>query len=583
MKKSKLIFVICVLTISVCMNLFAVTLNDTQIIKSDHWIYDALYLLFTKSGKTCPGNSFPITVGELKFLLKQIDTSELDSQTMNLYTETYNFLYESSDFGKRFGLSSEETDFLRFGGSIQVTPEMYLKTNNDITWHTFINDPYFKNDFASSQIFVGFDNYFTMETDFYYGKNLDSARSNENWFNLAMKPSDSDYLLPRFAYGSTGFVKDNWGLSFHIATSGLTIGKTQTGSIIYNRTFETTAYTELNIYSNRFSYALDVSQIDYNRFMYLHHVEIRPFDNLKLSVIEGGMAASSFEIRYLNPFMLIHSFRPIGEYMQIEDPNTYGADRKYCAYLGISSEFVPCKNLRIYALWAQNEIQIPFDLKTDFGRLFADGFGIQAGAETFLSGGGNRIWKINLETIYTLPYLYIKQSPQSSLYRARKKFTYYYEGVVNSWIGTPFGPDCFALQANLSCNSIGKWSADLSYILAIHGEMGFGIFTDSRWAFQQNGKTYYAYYPLIKDRAIKAGVINSSLTTADCIKEARNHLLTGTLEYRNDIVLNGSYVLNDYCEFAAQFVYTFIFNCNHIKSNFQQGVELAFSATLKYF
>ena len=81
---------------------YPATLNDTQVIKSDHWIYDAVYTLFTRSGQTCPASSFPITVGELKFLLKQIGVAELDNATSRLYNEVYSFLYDDEDLIGRF-------------------------------------------------------------------------------------------------------------------------------------------------------------------------------------------------------------------------------------------------------------------------------------------------------------------------------------------------------------------------------------------------------------------------------------------------------------------------------------------------
>ncbi len=555
----------------------AATLNDTQVIKSDHWIYDAIYTLYTKSGKTCPGNSFPTTVGQLKFLLRQIDTSELDISGTRVYEETYNFLYERTTLGKRLGIEADEEEpSLRVGAEIRLNPEAYYKSNSNVNWYTFRTDPYFVDNFATIPVLVGFEDLITMEADFYYGKNLDVARKKDNYFNLATGSTDSDYLLPRFAYGSTGLFKDKWGLSFHIATNGHSIGKTQTGSIIYNRTFETMAYTELNLYSNKVSYALDVSQLDYNRFSYLHHIEIRPFDKFKFSIVEGGMAVSHLELRYLNPFMIIHSFRPADEYKQSEVPGTNDADHRYCAYLGISLEFVPCKNVRTYVLWAQDEMQVPSELTTNYGKMLADAFGIQGGAEIFLPSNTSRTWKLNFESIYTLPYLYIKYSAQSSLYRARKKITYVSGGSIKSWIGTPLGPDCLAFQTGITCADTGKWSAGLSYLLTIHGEISFDIFTDQRWAFEVDGKTYYAYYPSVK-------YAKGFATAEESIAEARNKWLTGTLEHRHDIVLNGTYTLNKNFSFDGQFVYTFVFNNGHNPGNFQQGVELAISATFKYF
>lgn len=642
--------------------LYPATLNDTQVIKSDHWIYDAVYTLFTRSGQTCPASSFPITVGELKFLLKQISVAELDSATSRLYNEVYSFLYDDEDLiGRFFGEGSASgdgtdksptapnnisagsmdsasgaansgnsagsggTDVVgenqagaattqdsataaqnatdtplnanpatatqnapgtlqnatasgkdRFVFSVapRLTPEAYVKSNDDVNWFFARQDPYLKDNFATLPVRLGFGNYITLETDIFYGKNRAEAQLAVNWTNLPLN-GRFDYLYPRFAYGSAGIFHDSWGASFHIANEGLTIGKTLTGSVIYNRTFETAAYAELNLYSNWGTYALDVAQVDYNRFMYLHHLEIRPFKQLKLALVEGGLVNGPMEMKYLNPLMIVHSWYPNEDYSETEAPGTTGGDHKYCAYLGVMVDYVPCKNLRIYALWAQNEMQAFGELDSTYGQLFPDSIGLQVGVETFFSGGDNRLWKINLESVYTLPFLYIKHSAQSSLYRARRD-NHVPGGAINSWIGTPFGPDCLAFQTGVTCSQTGIWSAGLSYLLTIHGENGFGTFTDSRWAYEVDDVTYYAYYPVVKSARNLA-------TTEECIAEARNHWLSGLLEYRNDIVLNGSYTLNKYCSFDAQFVYTFVFNCGHTQDNFQQGVELAISATFKYF
>ena len=559
--------------------LYPAALNDTQVIKSDHWVYDAVYSLFTRSGQTCPASSFPITVGELKFLLKQVDSSSFDNVTNHLYNEVYSFLYDDEDLIHRF-FSDEstsdatDTDSFVFSVAPRLTPEAYVKSNDDVSWFFARQDPYLKDNFATLPVRLGFGNFITLETDIFYGKNRAEARLPENWTNLPLN-GRFDYLYPRFAYGSAGIFHENWGASFHIANEGLTIGKTLTGSIIYNRTFETASYAELNLYSNWGSYALDVAQVDYNRFMYLHHLEIRPFNQLKIALVEGGLVNGPMEMKYLNPLMIVHSWYPNQDYQETEAPGSNGGDHKYCAYLGVMLDYVPCRNLRIYALWAQNELQAFGELDSTYGQLLPDSFGLQVGAETFFSGGGSRLWKINLESVYTLPFLYIKHIAQSSLYRARKD-DHVPGGAINSWIGTPFGPDCLAIQTGVTCSQTGVWSAGLNYLLTIHGENGFGTFTDSRWAYEVDGVTYYAYYPVVKDTRHLA-------TTEECIAEARNHWLSGLLEYRNDIVLNGSYTLNKYCSFDAQFVYTFVFNSGHTQDNFQQGVELAISATFKYF
>lgn len=296
--------IVLLLCVSLNSPLFSATINDTQIIKSDHWIYDTVYTLYTRTGRTCPASSFPITVGELKFLLRQIDVAELDDSTSRLYNEAHSFLYDDADLIGRFfsdepdESASDATGSTNDGFKISVapklTPEAYVKSNDSVSWFFARQDPYLIDNFGTLPVCIGFGNLITIETDLFYGKNRSEARLNDNWTNLPLN-GRFDYLYPRFAYGSTGIFHENWGVSLHIANEGLTLGKTLTGSVIYNRTFETASYAELNIYSNWGTYALDVSQVDYNRFMYLHHLEIHPFKQLKLALIEGGPSTARWK------------------------------------------------------------------------------------------------------------------------------------------------------------------------------------------------------------------------------------------------------------------------------------------------
>ena len=64
---------------------FAKSGNDTQIIKSGHWIYEDLYTICTETKRTQFLSNQPLTIGELKFYLRDIPYDELSDAGRNLY------------------------------------------------------------------------------------------------------------------------------------------------------------------------------------------------------------------------------------------------------------------------------------------------------------------------------------------------------------------------------------------------------------------------------------------------------------------------------------------------------------------
>lgn len=567
MKKAAGVILFSMMTLA-CIS--AAVLNDTQVLQTGHHIYDDISTLYTMSGMVCPASSFPATVGELKFLLNRIDPSCLDEAGKSVYEETWNFLHTGSDkAGRLFYGEDADSDAFRFDASVTMTPEACFKTDSDIPWIFSRTTPYYQGHFLNAPLMAGFGDSVTMEADFFLGKTLSRTQLPGLWqVNI---PYDShDFFLPRYAYGSTGFFKDNWGMSFHIANDGLTIGRSLTGSIIYNSTFETQSYAELKFFSDRFNYALDVSQITDRRFMYLHHLDIRPINQLKVSFIEGGLVNGPLEIKYLNPFMVVHNWYPNStDYSKYQNSGANDADRLYCAYMGIMIDWTPVKNVRIYALWAQNEMQAGGE-----PLYYPDSCGLQLGTEAFVAGNGGRLWKIGAEALYTLPYLYIKQSQQSSLYTER---AVYNATATPSWIGTPYGPDCFAVKLEAVCSLTGKWSAGFGYSMSMKGEIDSGIFTDKRYEVTDSeGNSWYAYYPSVWNNFHTDEVEKQ-------IPEKRHHLLTGVLEVRHDFSLSGQYNLNERYSFAGQLTYSLLFNRNHESGSTGNCAELDLSVKLKFF
>lgn len=543
----KKLFVILLSFIS--LSLFAKSGNSTQIIKSGHWIYDDLEALCMESKTEFFFETQPMTIGEMHFYFQKIPYEKLSENGQKTWEKVKAFLTKNDDF-----FPEQE---LRLFGNVKTNPEFYFKSNPDIDWSF---NYYIKDFMLTIPVIIGFSDYITIEPDFMVGKNQPCMQEPYNFTNIVYNGEHFEFLFPRFAYGSTGHAFNNWGLNFYIAKEGLQVYNTQLGSILYNKTFETDAYCSLNLYTEYLKYSMHVAQVDNQRFLYMHHVNMRPFKWIKVGVFEGSLLNAPFEIRYLNPFMLMHQFGSWDQYGHLltENEDEYYGEGRFCAYFGLTFEVIPFRNFKIYGLYAQNEILDLGGSRTDKALSVPDSIGAQLGAQYNINLEKGII-KTYLEGVYTSPYLYVKQSPEWSLYRKRSNMQT--SGDTESWIGSPFGPDCFAVTLKAEYDSQEKWKAGIGYTFSIHGENS----AENMFSQYDEEKGIYTYYPYAQYKLAEND--DERLAARD---KGRYMWMTGICTYKHQIKVNGTYSFLENLSAYAQGVYTIqIYNGDLI-----QGVEL---------
>lgn len=529
--------------------------NSSQLLPAGHWIYDSLKTLFMEERLVCFNENSMMTVSEIKFYFEQLDPDTLSPSGRKLYDEAEEFLYENDSL-------LDLTPF-RFDFDTKFTGEGYYKTSDDIPWSFRYN---YKDNFASFPLKFGFSDYVAVESDLFLGKSHYGSSRNDNYTNLPYRNGDFEFMFPRFAYGSLAGSFNGWGANIHIGKQGFQIGDTKIGSVIYNNTFETDSYINLNLFSKYFKYSMDVVQISNEKWFYLHQFTARLHKTFKFSAIEGSMLNAPFEIRYLNPLMIMHQYASWTQYNSDNKNGIYG-ENHFCAYLAGLFEWQPVENLRIYGLYAQNELQLPME-KDRMGVLAPDSLGGQLGVELNLPFEGG-YWKGFAEAIYTSPYLYIKQNPESSLYRERGDNLV--SDTIYSWVGSPFGPDTFGVKTGVSYEQPRHWSAGLDYFFLAKGENDFEIF--SKYDAE---KGYYNYYPYAAYK-LYGGVSDDDEVYEEARSQARNMWVSGTPMYLNQISLEGEYIFNQRFSGSARTIYTFIFNAGHQSGRFAHGVEFAIS------
>ncbi len=605
MKQLKKLVVVFLMT-KIFLPVFCQGYGSQQLIPAGHWVYDSINTLCLETKFLSIADNAPLSVKELKFYLSLIDYDSLSDGGKLLYDKTLAYLNQ-----EKFTINLHP---VKIGLNLFVNPTVLARSNDEIEWSmgtdytgkrtaniesdelkesVLMKDgyaaesSYSNSDFSKPLLIVpvtfDFDDLFIIETQLSIGKSqLDMFDGDYFNHNVLTNPSQLDFYNPKIANASVTHVFDSgWGFNLHVARSGLQIGNTSTGSIIYNNTFDTNVYFHTEVFSRQFKYEMNVIEINHTdneeKFMYLHSMEIIPWKWLKLGFLEGTLINGGFSLRYMNPLMILHSFGTWTELNSDWEEDVYGQAHT-CAYMGLSLELLPCRNTRIYVLYAQDEMQPPNELTSDEGRAYPDGWGYQGGIEVKIPEKHGGWYAAGLEAIYTTPFLYIKQAKEWSLYSYRYNMQSNGSVPLCSWIGTSFGPDAIGLQAKFGYNKPEKWSIEGNYLFLAHGTNSFGIFSEYSTYTDSDGNKYMynSYYPTVK-------LYTGEVSADEAANIARDFKLTGTVQFTNQIAVKGKYVFNDHFSANGQLMYEFVFNNGNISGNFQQGIELALGLNCSLF
>lgn len=566
-------------------NLSAQVYSSRQLIPSGHWIYDALYHLNLEQKRSSVLDNAPLSVDELYLNFSQIDEDELSDSGKELYATVEEFFER-----KKFLLDFSE---VKFTANVVLNPVGAIRTNSNVDWSyatsytessgyvstdmmgTEYSEPVavfpFILDFAQTayihvEPYAGAGPFWALTSDF-YATNIPTGRNGAEFF-----------MWPVNAWGNIGHVFEGWGAELLCGRQGLEIGRSLTGSMIYDSAFQSDYFVQLNLFSPRLKYTMDVVQFDVSRFFYVHSAEIVPFSWLKLGIMEGTLVHGPFELRYLNPLIFMHAYSGWLQYYTPEEEKYYG-EAHYCAYFGWSFDITPCPYLRIYGLYSQNEIQSSVELNNDYDYSYPDSIGLQLGTEVsvplnFSKGG---FLNIGLEGIYTTPYMYLKQTKESTLARVRENYDKSYGlGLISTWLGTPFGPDAAGGEISLAFKKPLKLNLELNYLFLAHGTNSFGLFDKKN---EINGVEYYSYYPSAEYLQQK----DLGNNVAEKTTKARSYALTNEVSYTNRIKFFSEYYFMKNLSVKSSVTYTFIFNNKGHYGEFAHGAEFMLGASYTIF
>jgi hypothetical protein len=302
----------------------------------------------------------------------------------------------------------------------------------------------------------------------------------------------------------------------------------------------------------------------------LHKIDYKPFKNFSISFLEGSLIAQAFQLRFINPFITMHQFGGWLDYPDKDTADIY-KETNFAAYFAFEAEYIPVKNLRLYSLFSQNELQIWYERNDKYGNSYPDSIGLQIGAEYFLQLKKNQTLTFGIEGIYTSPFLYIKQTPSSSLFRQRVDMQT--KKNIYSWIGSPYGPDCIGGELKINYQSSNKWNFEFDYLFISHGNNDFNLFS----LLSDDG--YYYYYPSVEYKLAlknKAGYKQSDI---QAIYAKANHMgLSGNILFSNQFFLKGAYNFNNKMSVYGQLLYEFIISkkFDKILHGFETGISFKY-------
>ena len=123
-KKVRILFILIFLLLPLTAN--SETYGKNQLIPAEHWIYDALYMIYNDSASVFVMDSAPLSVQEIRLFLNAIEYESLSDSCKRLYDRINEFLDK-----KKWTFDFEP---VKVGFNFNFHPSVAAKTNKEIDW-----------------------------------------------------------------------------------------------------------------------------------------------------------------------------------------------------------------------------------------------------------------------------------------------------------------------------------------------------------------------------------------------------------------------------------------------------------------
>jgi hypothetical protein len=548
--RNKRFLKIAIFAVCVSVSRTAPALPSQTLVRSGEWVYDALAILSREQQRVFFADS-SLTVEQIERLLAELDKETLSPSGKIIYEQVEAYLRSSAQI-------SLESDALAVGIDAVFQPEFYFKTNPAANW---IYDYHRRNPLFLTSISLSLGSFIALEFDPYFGQNEYAATQHDNRVNIPLDPvTQTDLHYPKWAYLSAGLPLGRFsGIHFAIGIGNDFLGRTDTGSIILSEYMERVNYAQLSIYSPLLKYTMETMQLQALKYQYMHYLHVRPYKTVSVTLTEGLIVNAPLELRYLNPLMIFHGYEAYKTYDDYNDdlanqtaPVDSTGTSRVGSFFGAKIEFQPFKYLRLYGLFAMDQLQLGIERDNWPDDLTPDALAFQAGTEVSIPVH-HGYWAFSLEGVYTYPYMYVLYDKGWSFYKELDEFD---KMTIRYWTGTPFGPDSIAGALSfghyaLYPNGKSQWSLKFSFLFLAQGERSDPAIFDTN-----------DYRP--------------SHEVADVVVPP-----TGTPMYTYTANLLGTWAPFDWLHIAIQPGYRVISNHQHTTGKLEHGFEIALSLRIE--
>ena len=502
MMKLKRIILISLLLVFITTLLSATNLQKTYLLSDDVWI--RANRLCISTGHLGPTPVSPTTGAEILQALERLDYNSLSPQQK----QEYDFIVAEIDTpskGVVFSAKNITLDPELFFGfeayafnNLKSTPveEFFIPFRDRIPFfygelHSFFGDlAYFDFQYTFRDGSQGF----RLE-DGVVKKGNDEENLFYNFTNAGfiLSPAldgswhyygNSKNIYTFFNYQPTkvGGVIGNDFMNFYIGRSRQEFGNGVTGNMIIGDNFTYQEIAKLSFFSDIFSYYLSLTHFDnietntdfqlsglhQNRL--IHRFDFNIINKLRFTINIGAhmLTDSPFDLRMLNPMMIIHNWNNNSESIEWEPGNNdelnniLGFEFEYAFLPGyIATAQLVIDQMRVYG---ENNSTVPA----------AFGFLLNLKNYTTLKTGYLDSY---VEGAYTSPYLYLNKKTWNGNDNYMLDHIVGYRFSQNNtteaeYSGYIYGPDAIVISAGTEYTSFKDWSIKGSILYMAHGENG---------------------------------------------------------------------------------------------------------------
>jgi len=390
-------------------------------------ILEDLRYLSLESGRPFLSLPPPLAPAEVEQFLDSLDESLLSEPAREAYYRARKRLAPEA----RLSLTS---DHFSVFFNINSTLEARVRFNRDIDWYPqypkiapMISVPL--RFFFGNIVQLYFEPLVSVNPPHYQSADIFGINMHYNTENL-------DPTLPHRAFIAAG---GPWW-NFQLGRDRLFWGTGHTGSLTFADNSAYFEYARLSLFSKIFKYSLIVNQMPLRitndlydpssldppstwdldsithttqRNFYLHRLDFSFFNRITISAMEGVMVGNSpLEIRYLNPFIIFHSFFSWVDYDEWpETAKVHGSGSMNGSFFSVEVNWNIIKSLSVYGQFVMNEFALKSELENPDQPPNAMGYMAGLNYTHSFNTWGSAFF---LEFVYTDPFLYVLSSPFAS-------------------------------------------------------------------------------------------------------------------------------------------------------------------------